>query len=186
MTSGTAVGHLGRKAGRAADKAAAGGVGAANGATRIDPRPTVGGVLAEEFMSVLIIGLANRLSRGASAYYRKTWNIGMPEWRVILVLRKTGGLNVGEVAEAADLDTAAASRSLKLLQRQGMVTIEQTRTRGRAALARLTRRGALLATRLNRAGHERQARLVAALAADDRKRLVELLTKLIGQLPGAP
>ena len=184
MTSRAAVRSIGSKAGtrRTAGKAAS-TAHTGNGTRETLLAPTVGGVLAGEFISVLIIGLANRLSRGASAYYRKTWNIGMPEWRVILVLRKTGRLNVGEVAEAADLDMAAASRSLKLLESQALVAIEQTRTRGRAAFAKLTRKGSLLSTRLNRIGHDRQSRLVAALEGDDQERLVELLTKLVGQLP---
>jgi DNA-binding MarR family transcriptional regulator len=153
-----------------------------DGAREAAPAHAVGGVLAAEFISVLIIGLANRLSRGASAYYRKTWNIGMPDWRVLAVLRRTRRLNVGEIAEATDLDTAAASRSLKLLERRGLVAIEQTRTRGRAAFASLTRKGRLLSNRLHRVGHERQARLLAALEGDDQERLIALLTKLIGRL----
>jgi DNA-binding MarR family transcriptional regulator len=184
MTSRAAVRTVGSKATikPAADKDAASSARTRNGA-RKNHHPAVDGVLAREFISVLIIGLANRLSRGASAYYRKTWNIGMPEWRVIVALRKTGNLNVGEVAEATDLDTAAVSRSLRLLESQKLVAIEQTRTRGRAAFARLTRKGKLLSARLEQVGHDRQDRLLAALEGDDQERLVELLTKLIERLP---
>lgn len=79
------------------------------------PAPAAG-ALAEDHIAVLITGLANRLNRGASNYYRKHWDIGTAEWRIILCLAKWTDLSVGEIAEAADLDNAAASRSLKVLR----------------------------------------------------------------------
>ena len=65
---------------------------------------------------MLLSNIDMRLNRGATAYYRAAWDIGMAEWRLLVVLNMTASLNVGELAEAADLDKAAVSRSLAILE----------------------------------------------------------------------
>ena len=42
--------------------------------------------LADDFVAVLIIAIANRLTRGASRYYREVWNIWVLEWRIMVSL----------------------------------------------------------------------------------------------------
>lgn len=90
------------------------------------PKP---GILAEDYVAVLIVGLANRLNWGASSYYRRVWNTGIAEWRILLALGKKSSLTVAEVAEAADIDNAAASRGLKTPKQRHLVHIEQTNRR---------------------------------------------------------
>ena len=94
-------------------------------------RSLLGGKLAEEHITVLLVSIGMRLNRGATAYYRATWDLGMTEWRLLLVLSSTTSLNVGELSEVADLDKAAVSRSLAVLEERKLVSVKQTRTRGR-------------------------------------------------------
>ena len=49
----------------------------------------------------------------------------MTEWRLLVVLNSTDSLNVGELSDAADLDKAAVSRSLMLLQERKLISVEQ-------------------------------------------------------------
>ena len=74
--------------------------------------PQSAGCSAQEHITVLLSSVGTRLNRGATAYYRAAWNLGMVEWRLLIVLKDTEFLNVGELSEAADLDKAAVSRSL--------------------------------------------------------------------------
>src|ERR1700692_1297494 len=67
----------------------------------------VGGLLAQEHITVLLVGIGLRLNRGATAFYRAAFDLGMAEWRLLLVLSNTESLNVGELSEVADLDKAA-------------------------------------------------------------------------------
>jgi DNA-binding MarR family transcriptional regulator len=143
----------------------------------------VAGALAEDYVAVLITGLANRLNRGASNYYRKHWNIGTAEWRIILSLGKKTDLSVGEIAEAADLDNAAASRSLKVLKHRKLVNIEQTSRRGRAAVVSLSADGVALHAQLKIAARRRQERLLAEFDARQIAELRTLLRKLIDGVP---
>jgi DNA-binding MarR family transcriptional regulator len=143
------------------------------------------GMLAQEHIAVLLSNIGGRLHRGATAYYRAAWDLGMTEWRLLVVLKSTESLNVGELSEAADLDKAAVSRSLVLLQERKLISVEQTRTRGRAAIAKLTAEGRKLAEKLLRISREREARLFKNFTRADKERLNLLLHQLTQALAGA-
>ena len=136
------------------------------------------GMLAREHIAVLLSNIGIRLTRGATAYYRSEWNIGMVEWRLIMVLNNTEALNVSELSDAADVDKAAASRSLMFLQECKLVSVEQTRSRGRAAIAKLTAEGRKLAPKLYAISREREARLLQKFSLSDRETLYALLRKM--------
>jgi DNA-binding MarR family transcriptional regulator len=148
-------------------------------------RSPFGGKLAQEHITVLMVSIGMRLNRGASAYYRATFDLGMAEWRLLLVLNSTKSLNVGELSEVADLDKAAVSRSLVLLEERKLVSVEQTRTRGRAAIARLTAEGKKLSAKLLEVSLERQARLFKNFTRADKERLNALLHQLSQALTDA-
>ncbi len=134
------------------------------------------------FIAAYIMGIANRLANGASAHYRKRHNLGMAEWRTLMAIGRSDHRIVREVAEMADLDYAAASKSLKLLAAQGLVAIEQTRTRGRAAIASLTPQGLKMYEKLKASALTRQERLLAAFSPEDIETLWTLLRKVESQI----
>jgi DNA-binding MarR family transcriptional regulator len=135
--------------------------------------------LADEYIAVLVLSLAARLNRGASSYYLRHFNIGMADFRIVMALGLVKGLNVGELATAADIDKAAASRSLKFLQSCGLVELEQTATRGRAAIVHLTDQGRAFQRKLNQAARRREKRLLAAFSEAERAQAAAILRKLI-------
>ena len=148
-------------------------------------RSRTAGTLAREHVAVLVSTLGMRLNRGATAYYRAAWNIGIVEWRLLMTLKSIESLNVSELSEAADIDKAAASRSLAVLADRGLISIEQTRSRGRAAIARLTCEGREFAARITEASRKREARLFKDFSAADKQQLSELLHQLSNALDHA-
>jgi len=142
-------------------------------------------MLARDHVAVLMSTIGTRLSRGAMAYYRSTWNISTVEWRLLMTLNSIESLNVSELSDAADIDKAAASRSLALLQERKLVSVEQTRSRGRAAIAKLTADGRKFAAKLAKVSREREARLFKDFAIADKERLNALLQQLSRALDGA-
>lgn len=144
--------------------------------------PPLGGILADEFIAVLITTIARRLSRGSTHFYRSRWDIGMLDWRVLLVLERTRALNVGALADAADLDKAAVSRSLSMFEERGIVVVEQTRSRGRAAFASLTPAGRKLCADILAASRARQAGLFKAFPKEDTDALAETLHRFASAL----
>lgn len=139
--------------------------------------------LAENSLSFLVMSLSARLSRGAANYYLRRFGISMVDFRILMALGLTAGVKVGELALAADVDPAAASRCLKPLQERGLVRIEQTSSRGRAAFVHLTDSGAALEHDLRRAATAREQRFGASLSPAERETTFTLLHKLVGNVP---
>jgi DNA-binding MarR family transcriptional regulator len=133
------------------------------------------------YLAAYIMGVANRLANGASNHYRTRHDIGMSEWRTLMAIGTSSHRIVREVAEMADLDYAAASKSLKLLAARGLVSIEQTQRRGRAAIASLTPAGLELYRKLRDSARRRQQRLLAGFTAEE----VELLWSLLKRIEAA-
>lgn len=135
--------------------------------------------LADESFGILVAALAGRLNRGAGNFYQQRYGFGMAEFRILLTLCLSDGLNVGEVAQAADIDKAATSRSLRVLQERGYVAKQQTLTRGRAAIARLTREGEVLARDVRQVARQRNERLLSVLTLEERAQAETIVRKLI-------
>lgn len=135
--------------------------------------------LADESFGILVAALAGRLNRRAGNFYQQRYGFGMAEFRILLTLSLADGLNVGEVAQAADIDKAATSRSLRVLQERGYVAMQQTLTRGRAAIARLTREGDGLARDVRQVARQRNERLLSVLTPEERAQAETIVRKLI-------
>lgn len=135
-------------------------------------------MLIDSGVTFRMTGVANRLNRSASAFYRSHFGVGVQEWRLLLALGRAEKLTVGDAAIAADIDTAAASRALKTLKDREFVTLEMTSSRGRATIARLTPKGHDLCGKLREAGAMRAARIIDGLSAED----VEKLNKILGRI----
>jgi DNA-binding MarR family transcriptional regulator len=84
------------------------------------------------------------------------------------------------VAAAADVDKAAASRSLQVLSQQGLVTLAR---HGREMTISLTEAGQSLAEDLHTAARQRDAQLTQGMSAAQVKRLRADLRRLIANLP---
>jgi DNA-binding MarR family transcriptional regulator len=153
-------------------------------AGRRRPGPVAGSdAEVNRYIAAYIMGVANRLANGASNYYRKHFDLGMSEWRAMMAIGTSTHRIVREVAEMADLDYAAASKSLKVLQQRGLVAVEQTRSRGRAAIASLTPRGLEVWRRMRAAARARQRRLLAAFTREEIETLWSLLRRIEAQVP---
>jgi DNA-binding MarR family transcriptional regulator len=138
---------------------------------------------ARLFIGALIMGIANRMMTGASNHHRNRWNLGISEWRALVALGGADGLIVRELAVRADLDYALASKSLKVLEERGLVTLEQTQTRGRATVVQLTPAGKLIRGEMVKASTRRQKRLLSTFTEEEERTLRELLVKLDRQIP---
>jgi len=82
------------------------------------------------FLAAYIMGVANRLANGASNHYRSKFNLGMSEWRAMMALGTGEGIIVREVAQMADLDYAAASKSVRVLEDRASSRLSKLRAEG--------------------------------------------------------
>jgi DNA-binding MarR family transcriptional regulator len=136
--------------------------------------------LARDYTAWLITSLAARLSRGASGYYTREWKIGSTEYRLLMALGREETCSAISAATAADIDKAAASRSLKILEAEGLV--ESVR-HGREMRIQLTPEGRKLRGKLKTATDRRDRRLTHGMSAAEVARLRADLHRLLDNLP---
>lgn len=135
--------------------------------------------LADEYLGWLITSLSVRLSRSASSFYSRQWGIGTTEYRLVLAIGHEGPCSAVRAAAAADIDKAAASRGLQLLQQAGLVELAK---HGREMEICLTPAGQALHVSLRAATARRETLLAQGLSDSDRRRLIADLRRLIDNL----
>ncbi len=136
--------------------------------------------LTDEYTAWLITSLARRLTRNASHHYTRHWHIGSTEYRLLMSLGRTGPCSAVQAAAGADVDKAAASRSLKLLLAAGLI---ETVRIGRRMETQLTADGRQLHANLVEQTARRDGRLTSGMAPADIERLRADLRRLLDNLP---
>jgi DNA-binding MarR family transcriptional regulator len=133
----------------------------------------------DRYVPGLLTFLANKLSRGASAIYRREFDVGINDWRVMSQLALEPGIPASRICAVVGLDKAVVSRSLAVLEQHGLVVGADTRRR----LMSLTPAGRTLHDRIILVALERERRLVECLSATERETLIDLLGRLHRRLP---
>src|SRR5260370_22629795 len=72
-------------------------------------------------ISYLIGAISNILWMGGSRLYRRAYDIGLTEWRLMWVLAIAPRITAQRASQIMGLDKAAVSRALAALERRGLV-----------------------------------------------------------------
>lgn len=143
-------------------------------------KPTPAELLVlEDFLPYRLSILSNRVSRAIAARYAKTFDLTIPEWRIIAVLGRRPGLTAKEVAEATEMDKVAVSRAVAKLVESKRVAARADREDARRQILSLTSQGESVHARIAPIALESEQRLLASLNARERERLNELLDGLL-------
>jgi DNA-binding MarR family transcriptional regulator len=138
-------------------------------------------VFRDHFPTLIAI-LANRLTRGASNYYRRVHGLGVMEFRILYALRETSDLSAFEIAQVTDLDKAAVSRSMRVLERLDYIRIVRTGKADRRIVATLTEAGRAAQKRLHDISHARQAKYLAGFTAAEKEQFRLMLTRMFARV----
>jgi DNA-binding MarR family transcriptional regulator len=134
-------------------------------------------VLAQ-FLPYRLSVLSNRVSRAIARAYERAFALTIPEWRVIAVLGRDGALTAADLVEATQMDKVAISRAVARLVRAGRLKAAPDRADARKLVLRLTARGASVYDAVAPMALAYEARLMAALTAEERRVLDRALAKL--------
>lgn len=136
----------------------------------------------ERYVPFLFISISNNLYRSASQFYQSRFGIGVTEWRLLSALAAAPSSTANHLCEIAQLDKAAASRSLKILEQTGYVAIAQHKTDARKRNVAFTPAGLKLYEDIVEAALSRQDRMVAGFSAEETDTLVALLGRVRANL----
>jgi DNA-binding MarR family transcriptional regulator len=133
----------------------------------------------ERFVPYRLSILSNRVSRAIAARYAKTFNLSIPEWRIIAVLGRRPGLTAKEIAEATEMDKVAVSRAVARLSASRRIEGAPDASDARRQILHLSAAGALLHAKIAPIALACEERLLASLEPRERVQLDALLDRLL-------
>jgi DNA-binding MarR family transcriptional regulator len=136
-------------------------------------------LILEDFLPYRLSILSNRISRAIAARYASTFDLTIPEWRIIAVLGRRPGLTAKEVAEATEMDKVAVSRAVAKLVAARRIAVRADAEDARRQILSLTSQGESLHARIAPIALESEQRLLAPLTAREREQLDALIKQLL-------
>lgn len=132
----------------------------------------------EHYVPALVTFLANKLSSGASACYRKHFDIGVTEWRLLALLKVETNITANRISENIGLDKAAVSRALKFLKEKGYVSLVKNIKDGRSTLITLTPSGEEIHDQIIKIALKREELLLGDFSPEELDALITSLKKM--------
>src|SRR5512139_291376 len=122
----------------------------------------------QRFFPYRLAVLADVVSRAIAGVYGPRFDLGRDEWRVLAALAE-GPMKTGEVIAHTTLDKMQVSRAVARLEGNGPIEREADSADRRARVLRLTSEGRTLFRRIAPLAQAREAFLLEALDADERR-----------------
>lgn len=144
----------------------------------------------EAFLPYRLSVVTNRASRLFARRYSE-FGLSIPEWRVLAVVGRFGGLSATEVVERTAMDKVKVSRAVRGLLERGLLARQEDAADRRVQRLAMTREGRRLHAGIVPEARALEAELLAPLSATERAALHRLLDRLdarlskMGAEPGA-
>jgi DNA-binding MarR family transcriptional regulator len=149
-----------------------------HGTTTTRVRVPVKTIDRDRYFPFLISSIANKISRGGSRIYLRLFGIGIIEWRILSVLVHNPQSTANAICTDIDLDKAAASRSLQVLERLGYVDTATDPGDGRKRTVSLTAAGQALHDRALKVALQREQQLLCGFTEAERETFLGLLRRM--------
>ena len=125
------------------------------------------------FVTVRVVQLAEIIARGASQVFEQRFGVKNTELRILTQLGGKQPLAVNEIARRTHVDKGWISRSLRGLEKRGLVQRTNHPTDSRASLVSLTDQGNQLVQSFAPIARARNQRLLAGLDEDEVFRVLD-------------
>jgi DNA-binding MarR family transcriptional regulator len=146
-------------------------------------RASAKGLDLNNYVPAFLTFLANKLSSGASAVYRRRFGIGITDWRIMALLAIEPWSPAGRICEVIGLDKAAVSRSVRDMAALGLVETRVQEGDQRRQFIALTSAGLAMHDRIVDIALERERVLLAEFSEAERRQLISLLARMHARLP---
>lgn len=135
----------------------------------------------EQYTQGLLVWVSNKLSASASALYRRLFDLGVTDWRVLAYIEIYPWSTGAQVCELIGLDKAAVSRSFGMLAERGLL---HSRPNGlRKVEYATTADGQRVYQQVLRVALERERALLQGFTAEEKAALVGYMHRLLDNLP---
>jgi DNA-binding MarR family transcriptional regulator len=134
-------------------------------------------------VAFLLGAVSNLIATGGGRLYRKAFDLGLGEARLLYVLGFEPGLTAGRASQIMGIDKGATSRALAVLERRGLVKVTVDEKDARQRVIEMTTAGTRLRDRYMMVAREREKQLLAIFSADEVESLSGLLQRLRAHVP---
>jgi DNA-binding MarR family transcriptional regulator len=132
----------------------------------------------EEFLPYRLNVVASLVSQALSQIYAERYDIGVPEWRVLVTLGQFGAMTGKAIGAHSHMHKTKVSRAVALLERRKLVARRANRADRREAFLSLSPAGRAIYKELAPHAIEFARQLSAVLDPADREALDRALRKL--------
>jgi len=129
----------------------------------------------ENYCSFYFAVIANRLSRGASALYREKYNIGIVEWRCMVMLALEDGVSAARIGEVSGMNKSLVSRAIAKLEQLKYVEDYHKSTKRKPRQLQFTTTGKALYKEMVELTILRERKLRKGLSVKEIKELLRML-----------
>jgi DNA-binding MarR family transcriptional regulator len=136
-------------------------------------------LIVHEFLTVKLSALMSSLRRKVTASYARPAGLSVPEWRLLALVAESGTVSFGALVVQSTTDKAQVSRTLKHLERDGLIVIEPESENDRKRLAcSITPAGQELHDRIIGTARQMQAEVICQLSPVERDQFYRALARL--------
>lgn len=144
------------------------------------------GLTVNDFLTTMLAQLVTALRSSITEPYARQFDLTVPEWRLLALLAHGEPMSFAELVRQATSDKALVSRTLRLLEDRGLITLDSTGTSPRKRLAcRISPDGAALHAQVMPLARRGQASVIRLLTPEERHGLYTGLRKLHGLCTGS-
>ena len=136
----------------------------------------------EAFLPYRLSVVTNRASRLFARRYSEAFGLSIPEWRVLAVVGRFGGLSATEVVERTAMDKVKVSRAVRGLLDRALLARQEDPADRRVQRLAMTPAGRRLHAAIVPEARALEADLLAPLSTTDRAALHALLGRLDARL----
>lgn len=127
----------------------------------------------------LLNAIGNAWQRKTSAIYRREFDLGIGEWRIMSMLNIEPDISANRICDVIKMDKAAVSRSLKLLLALGHVTYQAPSPHSRNRSWRLSEAGLDLHERILERALKAESELVEGLTPQELESCLKVLRHML-------
>jgi DNA-binding MarR family transcriptional regulator len=150
-----------------------------------DPRIDAVARSLEDLVAVRVVRIAEIVARLATRTFEARFGLRNTDLRLMNLLEGTEGVTVNEIARRAHVDKAWVSRSLRQLEKSGLVTRRRVRADSRVSVIGLSTKGRVLVEQVRPLASARETRLLDGIdTARFKADLDRLMTNAEAMLAG--
>lgn len=136
----------------------------------------------DNYAPFLLNAVSNAWQRQTSAAYRRDFDLGIVEWRVIAMLNIEPEITANRICEVIRLDKAAVSRSLKILDARGIATFSAADSDPRRRRWWLTELGQKVHAEILDIALDCEARMLTGIAPGDLDTYLRVMRSMLANL----